>query len=70
MSRCSIPDENDWAGQQVFEGKGAIEAWQRALNGIERYDFGSLGSDVVGKVFQRLVGPRGAAALGTVFHQR
>jgi methylase of polypeptide subunit release factors len=51
------PAEKDWAGRQVFEGAGAIAAWQRALNGIERYDFGQIGSDVVGKVFQRLVSP-------------
>jgi hypothetical protein len=51
------PTEEDWAGRQVFEAPGAIEAWQRALLGIERYDFASIGSDVVGKVFQRLVSP-------------
>jgi hypothetical protein len=51
------PEEKDWAGRQIFEGAGAISAWQKALRGIERYDFGSISSDIVGKVFQRLVSP-------------
>jgi hypothetical protein len=51
------PDEEDWAGRLVFERQSAINAWQAALKGIERYEFGHLGSDVVGKVFQKLISP-------------
>ena len=51
------PHEQDWAGRLVFEGSGAALAWRRALRGIETYDFSSIASDVVGKVFQRLVSP-------------
>jgi len=51
------PNEQDWAGKLLFEGKGSIEAWQVAFHGIEAYDFSEIASDVVGKVFQRLVSP-------------
>ncbi len=51
------PNEQDWAGKLLFEGTGSIEAWQVALRGIEAYDFSKIASDVVGKVFQRLVSP-------------
>ncbi|MFZ0888184.1 MAG: N-6 DNA methylase [Candidatus Binataceae bacterium] len=50
-------DEQDWAGRLVFEGSGALEAWRGALKGIEGYDFSHISSDVVGKIFQRLVSP-------------
>lgn len=51
------PHEQDWAGRLVFEGQGALSAWRSALSGIEDYDFSRIGSDVVGKIFQRLVAP-------------
>ncbi|MGH7813932.1 MAG: HsdM family class I SAM-dependent methyltransferase [Candidatus Binataceae bacterium] len=51
------PHEQDWAGRLVFEGRGALDAWNAALKGIEGYDFKSISSDVVGRVFQRLVSP-------------
>ena len=51
------PNEQDWAGKLLFEGHGSIEAWQVALHGIEAYDFNEIASDVIGKVFQRLVSP-------------
>jgi hypothetical protein len=49
-----FPNEEDWAGRLVFEGIGAITAWQAALGGIEHYDFSEISSDIVGRVFQRL----------------
>jgi tRNA1(Val) A37 N6-methylase TrmN6 len=51
------PHEQDWAGRLVFEGHGALDAWNATLRGIEGYDFKAISSDVVGKVFQRLVSP-------------
>ncbi len=51
------PNEQDWAGKLLFEGKGSIDEWQVTLHGIEAYDFSEIASDVVGKVFQRLVSP-------------
>ena len=52
-----FPNEQDWAGRLVFEGLGALTAWQAALVGIEHYDFSEISSDIVGRVFQRLVSP-------------
>ncbi len=52
-----FPNEEDWAGRLAFEGLGAITAWQAALVGIEHYDFSEISSDIVGRVFQRLVSP-------------
>ncbi len=44
-------------GGWYYEGEGALAQWQGTLRGIENYDFSHIASDVVGKVFQRLVSP-------------
>src|ERR1700693_2270560 len=35
----------------------ALTAWHAAVSGIEHYDFNEISSDIVGRVFQRLVSP-------------
>lgn len=51
------PREQDWAGPLVFAQTDALDAWRRALRGIESYDFGHISSDIVGRIFQRLISP-------------
>ncbi len=50
-------EKQDWAGPLVFEHPGALDAWRGALRGIEAYDFSHISSDVVGRIFQRLISP-------------
>jgi hypothetical protein len=50
-------EEQDWAGSLVFGHAGALDAWRGALRGIEAYDFSHISSDVVGRIFQRLISP-------------
>lgn len=51
------PHEKDWASRLLFEAPGALDAWRGVLRGIETYDFKSIPSDVVGRIFQRLISP-------------
>ncbi len=51
------PHEQDWASQLVFQAPAALDAWRAVLRGILAYDFQSISSDVVGRIFQRLIGP-------------
>lgn len=52
------PDEkHDWAGPLVFAHPNALDSWRGALRGIESYDFSRLPSDIVGRIFQRLISP-------------
>jgi methylase of polypeptide subunit release factors len=51
------PHERDWASLFVLQGQGAIQAWQGVLRAIGAVDFRKLPSDIVGRIFQRLIGP-------------
>src|SRR6266704_3027434 len=51
------PHERDWASALVFEAPGAIQAWRGVLRAIQGIDLLSVPSDVLGRIFQRLIGP-------------
>lgn len=51
------PHERDWASALVFEAPGAIQAWKGVLRAIAGIDFRQVPSDVLGRIFQRLIGP-------------
>lgn len=52
-----MPDAKDWAGGLVFQPENALDAWRGLLRGIEYVDFKEVPSDVVGRIFQKLIGP-------------
>jgi len=51
------PHERDWASAFVFEAPSAIQAWRGVLRAIGDVSFKQVSSDVVGRIFQRLIGP-------------
>jgi len=51
------PHERDWASALLFQPQGAIDAWRGVLRAIGGIDFRKVSSDVLGRVFQRLIGP-------------
>jgi methylase of polypeptide subunit release factors len=61
------PHERDWAGTLVFEAPGAIPAWKGVLRAIGGIDFRKLPSDVLGRIFQRLIGPEERHRFGQHF---
>ncbi len=52
-----MPQAKDWATGLVFQPTNALDAWQGMLHGIESVDFREVPSDVVGRIFQKLIGP-------------
>ena len=52
-----FPYAEDWASPLVFEPEGALDAWRGVLRGLEAVEFQSVPSDVVGRIFQRLISP-------------
>ncbi len=52
-----MPDAEDWAAGLVFQPASALDAWRGLLRGIESVDFREVSSDVVGRIFQKLIGP-------------
>ena len=52
-----MPQAEDWAAGLVFHADTALDAWRGMLRGIESVDFRAVPSDVVGRIFQKLIGP-------------
>jgi len=52
-----MPQAEDWATTLVFKADYALDAWRGFLRGIESVDFAAVPSDVVGRIFQKLIGP-------------
>jgi methylase of polypeptide subunit release factors len=52
-----MPQAADWATALMFKPDYALDAWRGFLRGIESVDFREVPSDVVGRIFQKLIGP-------------
>ena len=52
-----MPGAKDWATELLFQPPNALDAWRGFLRGIESVDFREVPSDVVGRIFQKLIGP-------------
>jgi methylase of polypeptide subunit release factors len=52
-----MPEARDWATELVLYPPGAMDAWRGLLRGIESVDFRQVPSDIVGRIFQKLIGP-------------
>ena len=52
-----MPEARDWATELVFHPTMALDAWRGLLRGIESVNFRDVPSDIVGKIFKKLIGP-------------
>ncbi|MBI1900885.1 MAG: N-6 DNA methylase [Planctomycetia bacterium] len=52
-----MPSAKDWATELAFQPTSGLDAWRGLLRGIESVDFRQVPSDVVGRIFQKLIGP-------------
>ena len=49
--------EHDWGSMLMFKPPEAVDAWRSVLRAVDSYDFSSVSSDIVGRIFQRLISP-------------
>ncbi|MDP3000574.1 MAG: N-6 DNA methylase [Bryobacterales bacterium] len=52
-----MPDQHEWAAEVALSGTNAIQSWQQVIDGVERFNFHQIPSDILGRTFQRLVSP-------------
>src|ERR1017187_2019760 len=52
-----MPDQHEWAAEVTLSGVESLNAWQRVIDGVERFDFQNISADILGHTFQRLVSP-------------
>lgn len=54
---CPSERDQDWGSMLIFRPPEAVDAWRSVLRAVESYDFSSVSSDIVGRIFQRLISP-------------
>ena len=52
-----MPDQHEWASEVSISGEEALAAWQRVIDGVTRFNFHQIPTDILGHTFQRLVSP-------------
>jgi len=59
--------EHDWGSMLLFKPPEAVDAWRSVLRAVESYNFSSVSSDIVGRIFQRLISPEERRRYGQHF---
>jgi hypothetical protein len=50
-------DENEWAALAALSGVNSLEAWQKVIEAVEKFEFKEIPTDILGGVFQKLISP-------------
>lgn len=49
--------DSDWPAVLALSGTNSLEAWDRTIRAIERFNFKEIPTDILGGVFQKLISP-------------
>ena len=52
-----FPEEEEWAALMALSGANSIEAWDKVIKAVNRFNFKEIPTDILGHVFQKLIGP-------------
>jgi len=62
-----ILQANDWASSLVLESPKARQGWKGLLKILPDYDFSEIPSDMLGRIFQKLISPEERRKFGQFF---
>jgi len=53
-----FPDgKEEWAARTALSGANSLDSWSRVIRAVEKFSFDQIPSDVLGGIFQKLIGP-------------
>lgn len=52
-----FPVAKEWAAVTALSGAGSIEAWDRFIRAVDRFNFKEIPTDILGHIFQKLISP-------------
>jgi hypothetical protein len=52
-----FPEEKEWAALTALSGTNSIEAWDKFIKAIDRFNFKEIPTDILGHIFQKLISP-------------
>lgn len=61
-------DPKDMGRRIPFYSDAAVQGWRSLIEQIHEFDFSKLDYEVVGSIFERLIGPEGTSQIRTVLH--
>ena len=63
------PQVADWAGAMAFASPQARQGWQGFFVGLDHYNFRQVPSDILGRIFKKLISPEERRRFGQFFTQ-
>jgi hypothetical protein len=52
-----FPEEKEWAALIALSGTNSLDAWDKTISAIDRFNFKEIPTDILGHVFQKLISP-------------
>lgn len=52
-----FPDSREWAAELALSATNSLEAWDRFIRAVDRFNFKEIPTDILGHTFQKLIGP-------------
>lgn len=52
-----FPHAKEWAALTALSGANSIEAWDKFIGAVDRFNFKEIPTDILGHVFQKLISP-------------
>ncbi len=52
-----FPEEKEWAALMALSGTNSVEAWDKVITAIDRFNFKEIATDILGHTFQKLISP-------------
>ncbi len=52
-----FPHTDEWPAVLALSGTNSLEAWDRTIRAIERFNFREIPTDILGGIFQKLISP-------------
>lgn len=52
-----FPDVEEWAALTALSGANSLEAWDRFITAVDRFNLREISTDILGHIFQKLISP-------------
>lgn len=62
-----FPDTQEWAAQTALSGVNSLEAWDRFIRAMYRFNFKEIPADILGHTFQKLISPEERQKFGQYY---
>ncbi len=62
-----VGDEEDWTALMALSGVNSLEAWDKTIHAIERFEFKEIQTDILGHIFQKLISPEERQKFGQFY---